>query len=585
MTNFSELGLNPTVLQTVIDLGYENPTPIQAQSIPPLLEGKNILAQAQTGTGKTAAFALPILSTLNANISQTQAIVLAPTRELAIQVAEAFQSYAKNLKGFHVLPIYGGQDFRPQLKALKRGAHVVVGTPGRVMDHLRRGTLKLDNVKTVILDEADEMLKMGFQEDVEWILEQIPHQNHQTGLFSATMPAAIKHISKRYIPEAEHIEIKSKTATVNTVEQSFALVNNHHKIEALTRFLDIEEFNAAIIFTRTRLGSSDLSDKLEARGYSSQAINGDMPQAKREQVIKKMKKGTLDIIVATDVAARGIDVERVSLVVNYDIPHDTEAYVHRIGRTGRAGRKGRALLLVTPREKNMLRIIERATKQKITELKTPTVVQVKQQRLQNFAGQVEQVLLNEDTTDYKNFVNNLAQETQWTELDIAAALASLTQKSAKFETEEDISLELFDDKNSDRGRNKGRGRDRSRSSERGSRGGDRDRGRGGDRDRGRGGDRERGRKFDGERRSNKKFTDDRDMVSCRIEIGRKQDLSPNDIVGLIANQCDVRRDVVGKIKICDDHSIVDVSNKVLNKVIKSIYKTKLKHKETRITPV
>ncbi|MCG6935212.1 MAG: DEAD/DEAH box helicase, partial [Proteobacteria bacterium] len=360
VTSFRQLELNAPLLKALDEVGYETPSPIQAQTIPLLLEGKDIIGQAQTGTGKTAAFALPLLSNLDLKQKNLQVLVLTPTRELAIQVAEAFQKYAKYLEGFHVLPIYGGQDYRGQIHALKRGVHVVVGTPGRVMDHMRRGTLKLDKINSLVLDEADEMLRMGFIDDVEWVLEQTP-SNRQIALFSATMPQQIRRIAEKHLNSPEQITIKSKTTTVDTIRQRFWPVSGVHKLDALTRILEAEHFDGMIIFVRTKTATTELSEKLEARGYAAAPLNGDIPQNQRERTITQLKNGKLDIIVATDVAARGLDVERVSHVVNYDIPYDTEAYVHRIGRTGRAGRKGDAILFVAPREKRMLAAIEKAT--------------------------------------------------------------------------------------------------------------------------------------------------------------------------------------------------------------------------------
>jgi ATP-dependent RNA helicase DeaD len=360
--SFADLGLSASLLKTLADIGYETPSPIQAECIPVLLQGRDLIGQAQTGTGKTAAFALPLMEQIDVKLTKPQALVLTPTRELAIQVAEALQSYAKNLPGFHVLPIYGGQSYTIQLKQLSRGAHIVVGTPGRVMDHIERKTLNLDNLKTMVLDEADEMLRMGFIDDVEWILERTPAQ-HQTALFSATMPEQIRRVAQKYLVEPREIKIKSATATVAAIRQVYWQVSGMHKLDALTRILEVEDnFDAAIIFVRTKNSTVELADKLSARGYAAAALNGDLNQQMRERVIEQLKSGALDIVVATDVAARGIDVPRVSHVVNYDIPYDTEAYVHRIGRTGRAGRTGNAILFVAPREVSMLRSIERATR-------------------------------------------------------------------------------------------------------------------------------------------------------------------------------------------------------------------------------
>ena len=359
--SFDTLELSPEILQTVQELGYETPSPIQAASIPHLLAGRDLLGQAQTGTGKTAAFALPILQRIDVTRRVPQALVLAPTRELAIQVAEAFQTYARHLEGFHILPVYGGQGMGQQLRQLARGVHVIVGTPGRVMDHLRRETLNLDHLQTLVLDEADEMLRMGFIEDVDWILDHTP-DTRQTALFSATMPAPIKKIADRHLREPAEIKIQSKTSTVEAINQQFWLVSGLQKLEALTRILDAGDIDAMLIFVRTKTETVELAEKLEARGYEAAALNGDMTQVLREKVIDRLKKGSLDIVIATDVAARGLDVDRITHVVNYDIPYDTETYVHRIGRTGRAGRKGTAILFVAPRERRMLRAIEQATR-------------------------------------------------------------------------------------------------------------------------------------------------------------------------------------------------------------------------------
>lgn len=427
--SFKELGLASVFLQTLDQLGYETPTPIQAQSIPLLMAGDDLLAQAQTGTGKTAAFALPVLSQINVSTNQPQALVIAPTRELAIQVAEAFQSYAKGLKGFHVAPIYGGQDYRTQLRALKRGAHVIVGTPGRVMDHLRRGSLRTDSLKTVVLDEADEMLKMGFIDDVEWILEQIP-QTHQTALFSATMPTSIQNIANRYLTDARKIQIKAKKNNVETIAQFYTCVANKHKLDMLTRYLEVESIQAAIIFARTKNSSNELAEKLQARGYAASALNGDMNQSLREKTLGRLKNRDLDIIVATDVAARGIDVDRISHVINYDIPYDTESYIHRIGRTGRAGRSGKALLLVTPRERRLLRDIEKAVGQSIAELEPPTREQMNVSRSKKLAEKVAAVLSNgHQLKPFYEMVESIVEQTGYDEDDIAVALAYLSQEN------------------------------------------------------------------------------------------------------------------------------------------------------------
>ncbi|MCP4473982.1 MAG: DEAD/DEAH box helicase [Gammaproteobacteria bacterium] len=433
---FSNLGLNAHLLSALAELGYEAPTPIQEQSIPVLMEGSDLLAQAQTGTGKTAAFALPVLSHLNIARKKPQALIITPTRELAIQVAEAFQSYAKHLKGFHVTPIYGGQDYQTQLRALKRGAHIIVGTPGRTMDHLRRGTLSLDALKTIVLDEADEMLKMGFIGDIEWILEQIPH-SHQTALFSATIPLSIQKIAKRYLKEAKKIHIQPKKSSVDAIEQFYMCVARNQKLDALTRFLEVEEIQAAIIFTRTKNCSSELAEKLQARGYEASALNGDMNQSLRKKAIERIKSGSLDIIVATDVAARGIDVERISHVINFDIPHDTESYIHRIGRTGRAGRKGKALLFITPREYRLLNDIKRSIDSSIKKVEPPSLKEMNEKRSKQLAEKVIGVIKkSKKLAPYREIVESIIAQDDCSAKDIAAALAYLLQQSNPLPSQE-----------------------------------------------------------------------------------------------------------------------------------------------------
>ncbi len=367
MTRFRDLGLSEPLIRVLDEIGYETPTPIQSQAIPLLMKGRDILGHAPTGTGKTAAFALPLLSRIDVKNKNIQVLTLTPTRELAIQVAEAFQHYASHIKGFHVLPIYGGQEYGGQIRQLKRGVQVVVGTPGRLMDHMRKGTLKLGGLRAVVLDEADEMLRMGFIDEVEWILKQTPDKR-QMALFSATMPKQVERIARRYLNDPQEISIKARTATAETIRQRYWQVSGVHKLDALTRILEVEPFDAILMFVRTKTATSELAEKLEARGYAAAAMNGDMAQNHREQTVERLKRGSLDILVATDVAARGLDVDRISHVINYDVPYDTEAYIHRIGRTGRAGRRGDAILFVAPRERRMLAAIEKATRQKIEQM-------------------------------------------------------------------------------------------------------------------------------------------------------------------------------------------------------------------------
>ncbi|MFD1043553.1 DEAD/DEAH box helicase, partial [Pseudoxanthomonas kaohsiungensis] len=423
---FGDLGLPEPLLAALSDVGYESPSPIQAATIPALLAGRDVLGTAQTGTGKTAAFALPVLAKLDMSRPRPQALVLAPTRELAIQVAEAFQRYATRIPGFHVLPIYGGQGYGPQLQALRRGVQVVVGTPGRVIDHLNRGTLDLSELQCLVLDEADEMLRMGFIDDVEAVLQKTP-PNRQVALFSATMPPPIRRIAQTYLKDPAEVTIAAKTTTSANIRQRYWFVTGMHKLDALTRILEAEPFDAMIVFARTKAATEELAEKLQARGVAAGAINGDIQQQQRERTIQQLKDGKLDVLVATDVAARGLDVERISHVLNYDIPYDTESYVHRIGRTGRAGRSGEAILFVTPREKGMLRAIERATRQPIEEMRLPSVAAVNDRRVARFFEKISGVLESGGLEDYRELVDRYAGEHDVAASEIAAALAKLLQ--------------------------------------------------------------------------------------------------------------------------------------------------------------
>ena len=515
ITAFDQLSLSDAILRAVCDVGYETPSPIQARSIPHLLEGRDLLGLAQTGTGKTAAFALPALSRIDANSNETQVLVLCPTRELAIQVAEACQSYAKYIPNFHVLPIYGGQDMRGQLRGLHRGAQVVVGTPGRVMDHLRRGSLKLDSLQTVVLDEADEMLRMGFVDDIEWILKHAPTER-QTALFSATMPPAIRRIADTYLKEPVSVEIRAKTTTVSTITQKVWMASGLHKLDALTRILEVEEFDAMIIFVRTRSATVELAEKLEARGFSAAALNGDMSQALREKMIDRLKKGSLDILIATDVAARGLDVERISHVVNYDIPNDTEAYVHRIGRTGRAGRQGTAILFAAPRERRMLRAIEYATRQKIEPMRLPTQRDVRDIRIKNFKEQLACILGNEDLSQYREIIDEMIQEQAIEMEDAAAALCYMAQKERPFPDSNEPEPRQWED----------RGERADRGERRGRRGDDRD---------------------DPRNIGKKRY---------RISVGRDHGVSPGEIVGALANEGGISGRDIGHIRLFDKFSTV-----------------------------
>ena len=426
--SFSDLGLAPAVLRAIADVGYETPSPIQAQSIPVLMQGRNLLGTAQTGTGKTAAFALPLLSRLDLSAVNPQILVLTPTRELAIQVAEAFSTYAAQLKGFHILPVYGGQEFRGQLKALRRGVHVIVGTPGRILDHLRRGTLVLGELRALVLDEADEMLRMGFIDDVETILAETP-SDCQRALFSATMPPPIRKVAEKYIPAAEEIRVSSPTSTVERIQQFSLRVYAERKMEVLTRILEVEDFDAAIIFVRTKAETTEVAEKLAARGHAVAPLNGDLNQRQREQTIEALKNGQRDIVVATDVAARGLDVPRITHVINYDMPYDAEAYIHRIGRTGRAGREGRAIALVTPRESNWLRTIERTTRSTMKPYELPSPDDLQQLRLQQFEAQLLNLTNDGDLAEVQALLSTIAERQNLDVSLIAAALGRWLETS------------------------------------------------------------------------------------------------------------------------------------------------------------
>src|SRR3954470_353761 len=400
LPSFAELGLSDAVVAALADVGYERPSPIQAEAIPIMLSGSDLLGQASTGTGKTAAFALPVLSRIDLAQHAPQALVLTPTRELAIQVAEAFQKYASKLPGFHVLPIYGGQSYTPQLKGLKRGAHVIVGTPGRLIDHVQSGALDLSELKYLVLDEGDEMLQMGFVDDIDRIFKSTPAQK-QVALFTATLPHQIRRIAQTHMRDPREITVKSRGEAAPKIRQRYRLVSGLHKLDALTRLLEAEKFDAILVFVRTKIETVDLAQRLEARGFAASALNGDMEQRSREQTVQRLRDGKIDIVIATDVAARGLDVERISHVMNYDIPYDPETYVHRIGRTGRAGRSGEAILFVSPRERNMLRIIERVTRQQIEEMKMPSVADVNQLRVTRFKEKITEAVLSGAGRDFQ----------------------------------------------------------------------------------------------------------------------------------------------------------------------------------------
>lgn len=566
--NFESLALDARLLKAIDTLGYEKPSPIQAACIPPMLEGRDLLGQAQTGTGKTAAFALPTLSMIDLSLKEPQVLVLAPTRELAIQVAEAFQAYAKFLPGFHVLPIYGGQSFDTQFRGLKRGPQVIVGTPGRVMDHMRRKSLVLDSLRCLVLDEADEMLRMGFIDDVEWVLEQTPDE-HQTALFSATMPKQIRSVAERYLDNPQVVKIESKTTTATTIRQRYWNVSGMHKLDALTRILEIEEFEAVLIFVRTKTSTVELSEKLQARGYAAEALHGDMSQQMRERVVERLKAGKLDIVIGTDVVARGLDVERISHVVNFDIPYDTESYVHRIGRTGRAGRSGDAILFVAPRERRMLNAIERATGQPIEAMNMPTVGDINEKRVERFKQKIVDTIATADLDLFYKILKDLQMEHDLQPINIAAALAALNTGSSP------LLLSEQDRPRREREERSGRGE----REERGGRGEREERGGRGERD-GRSERRVRGNDKEGD-----ESVEEFDSERFRVEVGRRDGVKPGNLVGAIANEAGISSRFIGSIEIYDEYTTVDLPAGMPKEVMATLQRAIVCNKPLAMTRV
>ena len=550
---FSQLKLPDAIVRAVTELGYETPSPIQEAAIPKLLAGEDVLGQAQTGTGKTAAFALPLLARLDPAQNDPQILVLAPTRELAIQVAEAFQAYARYMPSFHVLPLYGGQSYTNQLKSLKRGSQVIVGTPGRILDHLDRGTLKLDKLRAIVLDEADEMLRMGFIDDVQTIMDATP-AGRQVAMFSATMPPQIRAIAQKHLKDAEEIKIASKTSTVERIKQSYVMLDGNQKLDALTRLLEGEEYDASIVFVRTKSATEEIAEKLGARGYAVACLNGDMNQAHRELTIRKMKANQLDVIVATDVAARGLDVERISLVVNYDIPYDSEAYVHRIGRTGRAGREGKAILFVSPRERRLLRTIEHATKQPIEKMSLPSGQVIEQRRIESFREQLAQTIETQDLSFFQELINDWREKIETTENDLAAALLYLAQKDQPLNV-----ASQFPEIREPHARGE---RDERPRRERGDRP---DRGERPDR-----GPRQR-REMKG------------DYQTYRIEVGKEHGVRAGDIVGAIANEANIDSQFIGNIKLFDHFSTVELPAAIPNEIFQHLKKVYVRKQKLNIT--
>jgi ATP-dependent RNA helicase DeaD len=539
-TTFREMKIAEPLLTALDEIGYETPSPIQAQAIPHLLKGLDLLGHAPTGTGKTAAFALPLLSRLDMQDKNVQVMTLTPTRELAIQVAEAYQRYAHHIKGFHVLPIYGGQEYSGQIRQLKRGVQVVVGTPGRVMDHMRKGTLKLGGLQALVLDEADEMLRMGFIDAVEWILDQTP-EDRQMALFSATMPKEIQRIARRHLTKPQEVSIKARTATAETIRQRYWQVSGFHKLDALTRILEVENFDAILMFVRTKTATTELAEKLEARGYAAAAMNGDMAQAHREQTVERLKRGSLDILVATDVAARGLDVDRISHVVNYDIPYDTEAYIHRIGRTGRAGRSGEAILFVAPRERRMLAAIERATRQKISRLELPTTETVNNKRIADFKQKITDTLAGGEMAFMQNLVEQYRNEHDVPALDIAAALAkmSIGDKPLLLSPDKEKPPRRKDDAAVPRGK---------------------------------------------KRRGKTSTEPDSDKERYRIDVGHEHGVKPGNIVGAIANEAGLAGEHIGHISIEKNYSLVDLPVGMPRDIFMDLKKVRVCGRPMKIVP-
>ena len=537
--NFKSFGLSEALIKVLDEVGYETPSAIQEQCIPYLLNGHDVIGQAQTGTGKTAAFSLPLIDRIDISTNQVQLLVLTPTRELAIQVSEAIQTYARHLKGLHVLPIYGGQSYDIQLRPLKRGVHVVVGTPGRVMDHIKKGTLKLGSLKALVLDEADEMLRMGFIDDVKWVMEKLPKER-QIALFSATMPDVIRRVAEKFLNDPKIVKIKTKTATAQTISQRYWLVSGVNKLDALTRILEVETFDALLIFVRKKTATVDLAEKLSARGFSSEAINGDIAQNQRERTIQQLKKGKIDILIATDVAARGLDVERISHVVNYDIPQDPESYVHRIGRTGRAGREGKAILFVAPRERRMLQTIERITRQPITPMQLPSAKIINEQRVTNFKQRISDTLNNQELGIFEELILSFQKEHEVDAFKIASALAlmaqgteplllsekELSQGSFKEGSKAKISISVHADP----------------------------------------------------LKNNPSIK----MRRYRLAVGHKDNIKPGNVLGAIANEAEISSEFIGAIQIFQDFTTIDLPDEMTKETLAILKKTRVFDKKLNI---
>jgi ATP-dependent RNA helicase DeaD len=547
---FADLGLSEAVLRAVKTSGYESASPIQAATIPALLEGADILGQAQTGTGKTAAFALPILSMLDMKKRTVQALVLVPTRELAIQVSEAFQKYAAGINGFHVLPIYGGQSYVPQLNALKRGPQVIVGTPGRIIDHLERGTLKVDTIRTVVLDEADEMLAMGFSDAMDAILSQTPAEK-QVALFSATMAPNIRRIAQRHLKNPREVVIKGKTGTAANIKQSYWMVSGLHKLDALTRIVEVADFDAMLVFVRTKQSTVELAEKLQARGFSAVALNGDIQQSMREKTVAQLKAGKFDILVATDVAARGLDVERITHVVNFDVPYDTESYVHRIGRTGRAGRSGEAILFIAPRERNLLRLIERATRQTIEPLSLPSVDDVNSRRLAKFKARIGEAMSGNNNEFYRKAVQEVALETGADLLSVAAAIASMVEGNAPVQSSWRENAGDIPPERPERPERAERAKRRE----------------------------EEAPDLPPVPEGGYSFEDDGQQITYRLAVGNRHGAQPGSIVGAIANEAKLHGSQINGVDIRADYTLVRLPANLPAPVLARLSKVRIRGQE------
>jgi len=537
--NFNSFGLSDALLKVLEEVGYEVPSAIQEQCITHLLNAHDVIGQAQTGTGKTAAFALPLIDRIDLNNNQVQLLVLTPTRELAIQVSEAIQTYARHLKGFHVLPIYGGQSYDVQLRPLKRGVHAVVGTPGRVMDHLKRGTLKLNLLKALVLDEADEMLKMGFIDDVKWVMEKLPKER-QIALFSATIPDVIRRVAEKFLNSPKVVKVKTKTATAQTISQRYWLVGGVHKLDALTRILEGESFDALLIFVRTKTATSNLAEKLSARGFTAEAINGDIAQTQRERIIHQLKNGKIDILVATDVAARGLDVDRISHVVNYDIPQDPESYGHRIGRTGRAGREGKAILFVAPRERRMLKTIERITRQPIEPMQLPTAKIINEQRVNNFKQRITDTLDNQELAIFEELILDYQKEHEIDAFKISSALALMAQGTDPLLlNEKEINQASFDETN-------------------------------------------KNKIAVSVHADSLKDNPAIKMRRYRVSVGRKDNIKPGNVLGAIANEAEISSEFIGAIHIFQDFTTIDLPDEMPKETLQILKNTRVFDKKLNI---